>query len=178
MKLRANRLILNSLSELDYNRFVETMLTDERVVPFFYSYQGLTDLEEIRIKAQKDFWAYFVKARKNNLEIWAAYKEDKPKTLVGWCGLVLSELTEKYGDSELQYMIAGVCHGKGIATEMAEATLRHAKDTLNLKRIIATVDIPNIGSIRVLEKLGFDNIGQIEAYGSTEMYLFEKFLNK
>ena len=40
------------------------------------------------------------------------------------------------------------------------------------QHIIATVDIPNTGSIRVLEKLGFRREGQIEAYGSFEMYLY------
>jgi RimJ/RimL family protein N-acetyltransferase len=34
------------------------------------------------------------------------------------------------------------------------------------------VDIPNKGSIRVLEKLGFEFDSQIEIYGSTEMYFY------
>ncbi len=41
-------------------------------------------------------------------------------------------------------------------------------------KVIATVDIPDIGSIRVLEKLNFDFQGQIEAYGSDNMYLYTK----
>ena len=58
------------------------------------------------------------------------------------------------------------------ATELAGEVLRHAHDVLELNRVIATVDIPNVGSIRVLEKLGFQLEGQIEAYGSDQMYLY------
>ena len=39
--------------------------------------------------------------------------------------------------------------------------------------VIATVDIPNVGSIKVLEKLGFVRTGKIHAYGSDDMYLYE-----
>ena len=44
------------------------------------------------------------------------------------------------------------------------------------KSAIATVDIPNIGSIRVLEKLGFLLVKQIHAYGSDDMYLYRRDL--
>jgi len=41
-------------------------------------------------------------------------------------------------------------------------------------KVIATVDIPNVGSIRVREKLNFDFQGEIEAYGSSDMFLYTK----
>jgi RimJ/RimL family protein N-acetyltransferase len=67
-------------------------------------------------------------------------------------------------------MISGDTFGQGFATEAAAAVLKQASPDLN---IIATVDIPNVGSIRVLEKLGFECEGQIHAYGSSEMYLYK-----
>ena len=91
---------------------------------------------------------------------------------VGWSGLLYTSLSEHYGAPELQYMISGNMHGKGYATELAGEVLRHAFDELGLDYVIATVDIPNTGSIRVLEKLGFDLEGQIEVYGSDQMYLY------
>jgi RimJ/RimL family protein N-acetyltransferase len=63
-------------------------------------------------------------------------------------------------------------HGKGYATELAGEVLQHAVDALGLDYVIATVDIPNVASIRVLEKLGFRPEGQITAYGSDQMYLY------
>ena len=174
-EFKTDRLLLKPIDAVDYDRFIRKILTDERVVTYYYSYQGLDDLEIIKQKAQKDFWDYFERARKNGLEIWAAYGHDDGETLVGWCGMVLSELTERYGGVELQYMLAGDFHGKGLATEFAQAVLNHAHNELGHKYIIATIDIPNKGSIRVIEKLGFTFKGQIEAYGSTEMYFYEKY---
>ena len=73
-------------------------------------------------------------------------------------------------------MIARRGHGRGYATELASAVLGHAAEHSLTPTVIATVDIPNIGSIRVLEKLGFEKRGQIEAYGSTDMLLYRKQL--
>jgi len=174
--IQTERFTLSIINEIDYERFITFMLTDERVTTFYYSYQGLTEIDEIRKKANKDFWKYFTHSKASNLPIWAAYQHSNNNTLIGWVGLVYSELTEQYGGQELQYMIHGDYHGKGMATEIALHTLRHAKVQLGLEKIIATVDIPNIGSTRVLEKLGFTHLGQIKAYGSAEMYLFEKLL--
>ena len=64
------------------------------------------------------------------------------------------ELSEVHGKPELQYMIAGDAHGKGFATEFASAVLRQAASDQISESVIATVDIPNIGSLKVLEKLG------------------------
>jgi len=75
-------------------------------------------------------------------------------------------------------MIAGDAHGLGFATELAVRVLQHAKDEIGLESVIATVDIPNTGSIRVLEKLGFEFSGQIESYGSDQMYLYRKSLGR
>jgi len=66
-------------------------------------------------------------------------------------------------------MNAGDAFGRGVATEAATAVVGHASSDL---RIIATVDVPNVGAIRVLEKLGFQRESQIEAYGSSGMYLY------
>ena len=68
---------------------------------------------------------------------------------------------------------AGSAHGKGYATELADAVLLTAASHQISESVIAAVDIPNIGSIKVLEKLGFTCGGQIHAYGSDDMYLFE-----
>jgi len=172
------RLDLHPFSDADFERFVAEMLTDARVTEFYFSYKDVDDLETIRQQASKDFRDHFEDSRDNHgLEIWAAYESDNMDRFVGWSGLLHTSLSEKYGGPELQYMIAGDAHGRGFATEIAAAVLRHADEELQLKSVIATVDIPNTGSIRVLEKLGFEHEGQIEAYGSTDMFLYRKSLN-
>jgi ribosomal-protein-alanine N-acetyltransferase len=175
--IETERLRLTPFSSADFDLFVEEMLTDLRVVEFYYSYRDLEDPDEIRNKATTDFWNHFEESREShNLQVWAAYHRRAECTMVGWCGLLHDELSEKYGEPELQYMIAGESHGMGFATEFASAVLQHASDEKIAKSAIATVDIPNIGSIRVLEKLGFLLVKQIHAYGSDDMYLYRRDL--
>jgi [ribosomal protein S5]-alanine N-acetyltransferase len=50
--------------------------------------------------------------------------------------------------------------GKGYATEMAEAVLRHGFVTLGLPRIAGIANLPNVASQRVLEKVGLERNGE------------------
>ena len=171
--LQTERLRLTPFAAADFNRFVESMLTDPRVVEFYYSYRDLDDIEAIRRKAQSDFWDEFEDARRNHgLPVWTAYEQADPEKLAGWCGLLHGELSEKYAEPELQYLIAGDSHGRGLATELAHAVVQNAFTENVAETIVATVDIPNTGSINVLEKLGFVQVGQVHAYGSDDMYLY------
>lgn len=171
--LHTARLVLRPFSQQDFDHFVTEMLTDPRVVEFYFSFRDEVDMERIRQQATDDFWDQFEESRANHqLEIWAACEAAVDGRFVGWSGLLHTSLSERYGAPELQYMISGNMHGKGYATELAGEVLRHAVDALGLDYVIATVDIPNVASIRVLEKLGFRPEGQITAYGSDQMYLY------
>jgi len=57
---------------------------------------------------------------------------------------------------DLGYRFMSAYWGKGIATEAGKACVEGEFDTLGLQRMIATVLPKNAGSIRVLEKLGFE----------------------
>lgn len=63
------------------------------------------------------------------------------------------------------YEIGWVFHpdhqGKGYATEAARAMLRYGFETLGVHRIIATCQPENIGSWRVMEKLGMVREGHL-----------------
>lgn len=164
------RLCLTPFSRADFDLFVEEMLTDPAVVEHYHSYKHKTDMDLIRRQAEEDFWEYFEESRTDfGLEIYAIRTKGDHRKFIGWTGLLHTSLTDPYGGPELQYMISGDTFGQGFATEAAAAVVEHATPGLN---IIATVDIPNVGSIRVLEKLGFERERQIEAYGSSEMYLY------
>ena len=175
--IETTRLSISPFSHSDFDVFVGEMLTDPRVVEFYYSYQSLDNLEAIRNKAKMDFWDEFEASRdEHGWPTWSAYERSNVEAMIGWCGLLHGELSETYGKPELQYMIAGSSHGKGYATEFAMAVLLQAASDQIADSVVATVDIPNIGSRRVLEKLGFERTGKIHAYGSDEMYMYEMSL--
>lgn len=175
-QLNTTRLILEPISHKCFDIFVRDMLTDPKVVEHYHSYRGLFDLQQIRVRAEQDFWEHFEASRTNKgLEIWSIFEgpgTPSEKSFVGWAGLLHSTLSDEYGGPELQYMIASRAFGNGYAAEAALAVLDDARQRELTAKVIATVDIPNKGSIRVLEKLGFELIGTIDAYGSPDMYLY------
>jgi RimJ/RimL family protein N-acetyltransferase len=169
------------MSHEQFDIFVREMLTDPRVVEHYHSYRGLFDLQQIRSRAEKDFWEHFEESRANtDFEIWSIIEkpaDSSAGSFVGWAGLLHSSLSDQYDGPELQFMIASRAFGQGYATEAAAKVLDDARERELAPKVIATVDIPNAGSIRVLEKLEFEFIEQIESYGSAEMYLYTKQMN-
>jgi [ribosomal protein S5]-alanine N-acetyltransferase len=81
----------------------------------------------------------------------------------GTCGL---RRLPPRDDVELIYSLDPRRWGHGYATEAAAAVLAHAFDRLRLERVFAGVDRPNVGSARVLAKLGMRSIGTISQDGS------------
>ncbi|MEV7325431.1 GNAT family protein [Streptomyces sp. NPDC093970] len=78
---------------------------------------------------------------------------------IGWCGL--TGWNPGYRSASLGYVFEAAAWGNGYATETAHAVLRWAFDTLDLNRVQAETDTRNVGSARVLEKLGFVREGTL-----------------
>ena len=79
----------------------------------------------------------------------------------------------------IAYWIAEPYWGKGIATSAIEQILRYGFDELELTRIYAKPFGTNIGSQRVLEKMGFALEATIsKAVFKNNMYLDEKIYGK
>jgi [ribosomal protein S5]-alanine N-acetyltransferase len=72
--------------------------------------------------------------------------------LVGFCGFM--EIPSIHPDPQLIYALFERFSGKGYATEMARASLAHARGR-GFTQILASVDEVNAASCRILEKLGF-----------------------
>jgi len=174
--LKSDRLTLKPMSYDDFELFVRDMLTDPKVVEHYHAYRGLFDLQQIRVRAEKDFWQNFEASRaKPGCEIWSIFEGSARatgKAFIGWAGLLHSSLSDEHGGPELQFMLSSGMFGKGYATEAATMVMQDARQRQLAPMVIATVDIPNKRSIRVLEKLEFEFVGQIDAYNSSDMYLY------
>ena len=88
--------------------------------------------------------------------------------LVGFCGFVRLE-----GMDELEARIRAIpdALGRGPATEAARVARRAtAFEEAGLRRVIAGADPPNVASLRVLEKLGMEQIGNINPLAPEEPY--------
>lgn len=89
---------------------------------------------------------------------------------VGACGLF--EVPDGEGLVEIAYRLPFDCWGRGYATEMAQAVLVHALQTLGLERVVGLTWPENVASQRVLLKIGMTPCGVEQHYGR-EMNVYE-----
>ncbi len=94
---------------------------------------------------------------------------------IGWAGVFRSHDIEGPDEVEISYGLVASHRGKGIASEIAAALVDYAFGTLNMRRILATIDPANSASIRVAEKLGFV-LKEIkpDEYGAETLYLWKE----
>lgn len=75
----------------------------------------------------------------------------KDGTYIGWCGL---KYFPEQDEVDLGYRFMKKFWGKGFATEASLACLEYGFETLKLKRILAKAMPDNVGSLKVMQKLG------------------------
>lgn len=78
------------------------------------------------------------------------------QTLIGMCGIINRDILEH---PDIGFALLPEYAGQGYAFEMAAATLKYAKETLSLSKILAIVLPSNTHSIRLLEKIGLEQEG-------------------
>ena len=88
---------------------------------------------------------------------WGVWERDTGE-LVGDCGLFPND----DGNWELAYGFRRDRWGLGYATEAGRACVRYGFEQLGLTKIVADVPRGHAPSIRVLEKLGFQFVGEDE----------------
>jgi len=76
---------------------------------------------------------------------------------IGICGLIKREFL---GHADLGFALMPEYRGNGYAFESARATVDLARDKLRLEKIVAITNPDNLGSIKLLDKLGmsFDKL--------------------
>ena len=89
--------------------------------------------------------------------------------VIGFTGL---KYLEEEGAPDLGYRMLPQYWGKGLGLEAAQASLHDGFERLGLRRIIAMATIDNVGSNRILTKLGFKNLRQ-GLYQRHQVYRYE-----
>ncbi|WP_340203404.1 GNAT family N-acetyltransferase [Ascidiimonas sp. W6] len=85
---------------------------------------------------------------------WAIINK-KTNDFVGWTGLKYERKLRKGFDYyDLGYRLRKKYWGQGIGTETALASLQYGFDQLKLEKIGAAADVNNIGSNKILQKIG------------------------
>jgi RimJ/RimL family protein N-acetyltransferase len=100
--------------------------------------------------------------------VWAAVEKDS-ESLVGWFMLRKTILDAP----ELGFMLIKSKWGMGLATEISRCLVEYAFNTLQESKVLATTDVDNSASIKVLTKIGFI---KTKSYSDTEGVLYFEIL--
>lgn len=108
--------------------------------------------------------------RRHGFGLWAVIDRESG-VLLGECGLrYRDQAQDRNGQVELSYGLAQSAWGRGLATEASRAALDYGFRVVGLAEIVAIAKAANLGSHRVMEKLGMhlaktwsrDGIGRVE----------------
>lgn len=104
--------------------------------------------------------------RRPGLGVWAIELK-KSQEFVGAGGLTLNKDRDSI---ELGYRFLTDHWNNGYATEVAKALLKYAFQKLKLTKVVASSHIENIGSRKVLEKVGMKQIGTGMEFNCMQAY--------
>ena len=91
----------------------------------------------------------------NGIGRWAII-DKKTNAFIGWTGLkFVTDLTNNHQNYyDLGYRLIRKYWGQGIATETAFVSLEYAFSNLNVDEVYAAASIENVGSNKILKKVG------------------------
>jgi RimJ/RimL family protein N-acetyltransferase len=145
--LRTARLLLRPFEGGDVDALYE-IHSDKGVARYLYN--EARTLEEVRDLVERKIAGAEVRHEGDWLS--AAVVLHPTGELVGDISLLWA--SDAHHQGELGFVVHPARHGNGYATEAAGPVLRFAFETLGLHRVIGRTEARNLGSARVLQKLG------------------------
>ncbi|PUB30998.1 RimJ/RimL family protein N-acetyltransferase [Elizabethkingia sp. YR214] len=154
MQLETNRLIMRPFEETDAE---DLFLLDSNSEVMKYV-GGVVSTE---IEQSRQVIEFIQKQYKENGVGRLAVIEKSSNVLIGWSGLkyLTKEINGMKNVYELGYRFLPEYWGKGYATETAIAALNYAFNEIKTDIVYAMAVTENVGSNRVLQKLGFEELG-------------------
>lgn len=155
--INTERLIMRQFSEGDMEEFYEIVKKNE-VGKWLGLGKGMTFEEaESYLNEIIKHWT------KHNFGVWAVINKANEE-IMGHCGLRYIDDTE---DIEIIYLLDPKFWGIGYATEAGNEVIQYAFNYLGLDQLVARVRTSNSKSKKVIDKLGFEYIGDREYAGRT-----------
>lgn len=168
-RLETERLILRAQTLGDYPA-IHAMWTDPAVTRF---------IGDGSPRSREEIWTKFLRKSGHWVLLGFGYWTVEEKTsgsVVGEVGFGDFERDMKpsiAGDAEIGWAFATRFHGKGFATEAAQAALDWGDANFKDASMCCIIDMGNAPSIRIAEKLGFKKT-DIAQYHGAEVLLFRR----
>ena len=160
--LETSRLYLRQLTLADTHNMFE-LHRDPEVM----TYMTLTPYATMQ-EAEEQLQRYVDEYDRVGFGRWAVIRKSD-RAFIGLCGI---RSLPGHSAPDLGYRLKSQYWGSGYATEAAGSVLHFALNVLGHNRVVAVVMKDNIGSIRVLEKIGMQYVRTDWANG-VEMLMFE-----
>ena len=143
--LETERLVLRHLS-VDDARFMLELMNEPSYIRFIGD-RKIRTLDGAKVSITNGPIASYAR---NGFGLYLVELKEAGES-IGICGLIKRDNLE---DVDIGYAFLPKFWLKGYAIESAMAVKNYARDVLGLKRMVGITDPENIGSIRVLEKIG------------------------
>jgi ribosomal-protein-alanine N-acetyltransferase len=154
--IETERLLLRPFSTADLDDWADSIFADPDVTRYLPKRDILPHQRAERaLKYVQEHWA------RHGFGLWAVTERTSGQ-FIGQGGL---NYLEETGEVEVDYALAKVYWGRGIATETAQASLRFGFEVLGLERIIGLAMHENIASRRVLERTGMLFVKDTHLFG-------------
>ena len=137
--IETNRTFLRSFTSTDLHS-LKLMLMDEEVMKFTGFKKAQTE------EKSKELLSKWIK----DDSVWAAINK-KTNHFIGW--FMLKETISK-DCLEIGFMLDKSCWSQGYATEIALKLIKFATERQGVSKVIASTDVNNRASIKVLKKIG------------------------
>jgi len=155
--IETERLILRPVLDTDVDDYFE--LDSDPEVHKYLGNKPITKKEQA-VKAIEFLQKQY---KERGIARWAVIHKETNE-FMGWSGIKYLTESEQmngvYNVYELGYRFMPKFWGKGYATESAQAWVDYAFNDMKIKSFYAAADVPNKGSVNVLQKVGFKITGE------------------
>ena len=150
-ELRSQRFILRQILQGDLRALYEG-LSDPRV----NAHYGISYQSEQATQEQIDWYRGL--ENDGNGVWWAICAHHHPQQLLGACGVY--EIDHYNRNADIGYWLSPAQWGQGVMQECLTKVFEYAFGNMQLHRLEAEVELENIASRKLLEKLGFEHEGR------------------
>lgn len=154
--IQTERLQLRELQDADWQQISEYSGDPE---VYRYMLGGPHTIEETKAFVKR---AIAHQSDEPRLDFILAIVELKTGKLIGNCWIHVSSLTHR--EARIGYSLNKAYWGNGYGTETARNLLKFGFSKLKIHRIFATCDPKNLGSARILEKIGMQREGHLREH--------------
>lgn len=136
-------------------------------------YIASEDLPDSLEEAEREV-AYWSSLFRHRHSVYWAIADSETDHIIGTCGF---NFWNRYHDkAELSYDLAVEYWNKGMMTNIVRFIIDYGFNVMKLNRISATATVNNMGSVKVLEKNGFEREGTLRCYKKIQGEMQDAYL--